>query len=129
MLNKESVACQSEPKLMKKPFSEENLSLAETVPTKTVEKRVSKIKKTFIPRSSKTQNKKRFKRGANHPSFFLRQFFTKITGYRYQHIYQEYEDDLDSVRNKAFASKSKRRHGIKDLDDFFGPSSEEDHTR
>jgi hypothetical protein len=62
-----------------------------------------------------------FGRGANHPSFFLRKFFSKLPVERYQRIYADFPEILQRVLEKGERMKSaKNRFNLDDLDLTFG---------
>lgn len=46
-------------------------------------------------------HKKKFGRGANHPSFFLRKFFSKIENERFQKVYEDHPEILSKMMKKS----------------------------
>ncbi len=71
-----------------------------------------------------------FGRGANHPSFFLRQFFSCLKDKEYQRLYEGRKGVLERVLKRASVMKKfKDRYNLKDLDYFFGEGSDDQMSR
>jgi hypothetical protein len=71
------------------------------------------------------RHKRNFGRGANHPSFFLRKFFSKLTCEKYQKIYEDYPHLYDRISEEANHLKTtKKRFNLDDLSRVFGDSPE-----
>jgi hypothetical protein len=63
---------------------------------------------------------KSFGRGANHPSFFLRKFFSKLTVPRFQRLYEEHPHILQLMIQRAEQRGVKSRFNLDDLRQTFG---------
>lgn len=75
-------------------------------------------------------HKRNFGRGANHPSFFLRKFFSKLPVERYQQVYADFPNILQRVLENGDQTRGRKtRFNLDDLNRTFGMGEGADSAR